>query len=57
MCCCVTHTHSLRARQVFKEMHRCLKPGGKAIMSFSNRCFPTKAITIWTQTGDVDHVW
>ena len=28
--------------EVFKEMHRVLKPGGKAIMSFSNRCFPTK---------------
>ena len=28
--------------EVFREMHRVLKPGGKAIMSFSNRCFPTK---------------
>lgn len=28
--------------QVFKEMHRVLKPGGVAMMSFSNRCFPTK---------------
>lgn len=28
--------------EVFKEMHRVLKPGGRAIMSFSNRCFPTK---------------
>lgn len=28
--------------QIFKEMHRVLKPGGLAIMSFSNRCFPTK---------------
>lgn len=28
--------------EVFKEMHRVLKPGGQAIMSFSNRCFPTK---------------
>jgi hypothetical protein len=34
-----------------------LKPGGKAIMSFSNRCFPTKAISIWTSTGDLDHLW
>ena len=34
-----------------------LKPGGKAIMSFSNRCFPTKAIAIWTSTGDLDHVY
>ncbi|KAK7272765.1 hypothetical protein RJT34_29588 [Clitoria ternatea] len=41
---------------VFKEMSRILKPGGLAIMSFSNRCFWTKAISIWTSTGDVDHV-
>ncbi|XXG56272.1 hypothetical protein AAC387_Pa03g3732 [Persea americana] len=42
---------------VFKEMERILKPGGLAIMSFSNRCFWTKAISIWTSTGDSDHVW
>lgn len=42
--------------EVFKEMHRVLKPGGLAVMSFSNRCFFTKAISIWTSTGDVDHV-
>ncbi|CAN1185582.1 hypothetical protein LINPERHAP2_LOCUS37634 [Linum perenne] len=41
---------------VFKEMRRILKPGGLAIMSFSNRCFFTKAISIWTSTGDADHV-
>ncbi|KAL4530074.1 hypothetical protein Ndes2526A_g04808 [Nannochloris sp. 'desiccata'] len=43
--------------EVFKEMHRVLKPGGLAVMSFSNRCFPTKAVSIWTSTGDLDHVW
>ncbi|PSC68426.1 S-adenosyl-L-methionine-dependent methyltransferase [Micractinium conductrix] len=43
--------------EVFREMHRCLKPGGTAIMSFSNRCFPTKAIAMWTSTGDLDHIW
>ncbi|OQU87410.1 hypothetical protein SORBI_3003G275200 [Sorghum bicolor] len=42
---------------VFKEMRRILKPSGLAIMSFSNRCFWTKAISIWTSTGDVDHAW
>ncbi|KAL9244877.1 hypothetical protein vseg_018594 [Gypsophila vaccaria] len=42
--------------KVFKEMCRVLKPGGMAIMSFSNRCFFTKAISIWTSTGDADHV-
>ena len=43
--------------QIFKEMHRVLKPGGTAIMSFSNRCFPTKAIAIWGQTDDSGHIW
>lgn len=42
---------------VFKEMQRILKPGGLAIISFSNRLFWTKAISIWTSTGDADHAW
>ncbi|KAF9614004.1 hypothetical protein IFM89_014804 [Coptis chinensis] len=42
---------------VFKEMNRILKPGGLAIMSFSNRCFWTKAISIWTSTNDADHAF
>lgn len=45
-----------RAAQIFKEMQRVLKPGGVAYMSFSNRCFPTKATSLWTSTSDVDHV-
>lgn len=43
--------------QVFKEMGRVLRPGGRAIMSFSNRCFPTKVINIWSRTTDVEHVF
>merc|ERR1711871_1156689 len=43
--------------EIFREMHRVLKPGGSAIMSFSNRCFPTKAVAIWGQTDDAGHVW
>ncbi|KAM7519321.1 hypothetical protein LguiB_018283 [Lonicera macranthoides] len=41
---------------VVKEMCRILKPGGMAIISFSNRCFFTKAISIWTSTCDAEHV-
>lgn len=51
-------------------MHRVLKPGGLALMSFSNRCFPTKGIflsskmaeemptviQLWSMTGDIDHI-
>lgn len=36
-----------KPREIFKELHRVLKPGGVAIMSFSNRCFFTKAIRMW----------
>ena len=46
-----------RPVEVLKEAARVLKPGGVAIMSFSNRCFPTKAVSIWTSTGDIDHIW
>jgi SAM-dependent methyltransferase len=43
--------------EVMRETARVLKPGGLALMSFSNRCFATKAVAIWTGTGDLDHIW
>ena len=44
-----------RPLEVFAEIARVLKPGGLAAMSFSNRYFPTKVISLWTQTADLDH--
>ena len=29
------------------EVHRLLRPGGVAVIAFSNRCFDDKAVTIW----------
>lgn len=41
-----------RPREVFSEVHRVMKPGGVAIISFSNHCFPEKAISMWLQNMD-----
>jgi len=45
-----------RPLEVFAEIARVLEPGGPCIVSFSNRCFPTKAVTLWQALGDQDHV-
>jgi SAM-dependent methyltransferase len=41
---------------IFAEIHRILQPGGKAIISFSNRMFPHKAINAWRDGGDEQHL-
>ena len=40
---------------VFQEIARVLRPDCPCIVSFSNRCFPTKAVAIWHQLSDVEH--
>ena len=37
-------------------MRRVLRPGGRAIMSFSNRCFASKAIAKWLSSDDAGRV-
>lgn len=41
--------------QVFREVNRVLKPAAPMIATFSNRCFPTKAVAAWRATGDAEH--
>ncbi|MCZ6680599.1 MAG: methyltransferase domain-containing protein [Candidatus Poribacteria bacterium] len=41
--------------EVFREVHRILLPGGRFIVIFSNRMFPTKAVHIWRATSDAQH--
>ena len=41
---------------VFAEIARVLRPGGAVFVSFSNRCFPTKAVRLWQHLGDDGHV-
>ena len=45
--CCVGVQYLQRPVEVFAEVARVLRPGAKLVVSFSNRCFPTKAMAIW----------
>ena len=42
--------------EVFQEIARVLKPEAPCIVSFSNRCFPTKATSLWQSLGDEGHI-
>ncbi|GAA0421577.1 hypothetical protein GCM10009133_32630 [Cocleimonas flava] len=35
--------------KIMTEVARVIKPGGKFVVTFSERCFPSKAITLWSQ--------
>ena len=40
---------------VLKEIARTLRPGAPLVVSFSNRCFPTKAVAVWLSAGSRSH--
>ena len=45
--CCVSVQYLQHPAEVFAEVRRVLRPGAPFIVSYSNRCFPTKAVAIW----------
>ena len=53
--CCVSVDYLIRPLEVFDEVHRVLRPGGLFVLTFSNRCFPTKAIRGWLYSDDQGH--
>jgi SAM-dependent methyltransferase len=53
--CAVSVQYLVRPLDVFADVLRVLVPGGPLVVSFSNRCFPTKAVAIWLSAGDEDH--
>ena len=53
ICNVVSVDYLTKPRNIFQEMHRILKPGGIALLSFLNRCFPSKAIGMWLQADDI----
>lgn len=54
--CCVSVDYLVRPIEVFREVGRVLRPGGAFVLTFSNRCFPTKAIRGWLLSDDATHV-
>lgn len=53
--CCVSVQYLLQPVAVFGEVRRVLKPGAPFIVSYSNRCFPTKAVAIWRSLDQRGH--
>jgi hypothetical protein len=54
--CCVSVDYLVRPLEVFDEAARVLRPGAPFVCTFSNRCFPTKAIRGWLASTDESHV-
>ena len=54
--CCVSVDYLTRPLEVFAEVARVLKPGGRLVCTFSNRCFPTKAVRGWLAADEPGRV-
>ena len=54
--CAVSIQYVTYPPAVFREISRVLRPGAPFVVSFSNRCFPTKAVAVWLGTDDAQHV-
>lgn len=52
---CVSVDYLVRPVEVYAEVARVLRPGGVSVCTFSNRCFPSKAIRGWLGTDDETH--
>ena len=53
---CVSVDYLTQPVEVLREVGRVLKVGAPLVVTFSNRCFPTKAVAIWQRLDDGGHV-
>lgn len=54
--CCVSIQYLVRPLEVFAEVVRVLRPEGPFVVTFSNRCFPEKAVSAWLYASTDDHL-
>jgi len=52
---CVSIQYLQQPVAVLRDIARMLRPGGPLVISFSNRCFPTKAVAVWRSLDDSGH--
>jgi SAM-dependent methyltransferase len=52
---CVSIDYLTRPVEALHEVGRVLRVGSPIVITFYNRCFPTKAIAIWHQLDDKGH--
>jgi SAM-dependent methyltransferase len=53
---CVSIDYLTRPIEVLREVGRVLKAGAPVVITYSNRCFPTKAVAVWHQLDDRDRM-
>lgn len=54
--CTVSVEYLVRPVEVFREVRRVLRPGGRFVITFSNRWFPPKAIALWAELHEFERV-
>jgi SAM-dependent methyltransferase len=52
---CVSIQYLQAPVAVLRDLARVLRPGAPVAITFSNRCFPTKAVAIWQALADEAH--
>jgi len=54
--CAVSIQYVTQPVRFFQAVRRVLKPAAPFVVTFSNRCFPSKAVAVWLNTTDAHHV-
>ncbi len=54
-CCCVSVQYLTRPIEVMREVARVCQQNAPFVITFSNRCFPGKAVAVWQSLDDEGH--